>query len=93
MIPSLAQRVNLSEKMDDVNCCEERLLRTIRQFASINRFVSRYRTILRRWVLSDMLRDVTREYHLVDMGAGGCDIDVWLLDAASSHVSPPSTLY
>jgi 2-polyprenyl-3-methyl-5-hydroxy-6-metoxy-1,4-benzoquinol methylase len=29
-----------------------------------------------------MLNDPEKEYHLVDMGAGGCDIDVWLLKAA-----------
>lgn len=65
--------------MDDPHCCEERLLRTIGQFASINRLLSRYRTILRRWVLQDMARDPNRDYHLLDLGAGGCDIDAWLL--------------
>jgi len=68
--------------MDDPCCNETLLLRTVRQFASINRLVSRYRTILKRWVLADMLKNPDREYHLVDMGAGGCDIDAWLLREA-----------
>jgi SAM-dependent methyltransferase len=80
-MPDLAVRAAVSERMDAPDCSEEKLLRTVRQFASINRLVSRYRGILRRWVLRDMLRDPSRIHHLVDMGAGGCDIDVWLLAA------------
>ncbi|MBN2163245.1 MAG: methyltransferase domain-containing protein [Pontiellaceae bacterium] len=82
MLPDMAIRSGLPELMDDPDCSEELLLRTVRQFASINRLVSRYRTILTRWVLDDMLRHPGREYHLLDMGAGGCDIDAWLLQAA-----------
>jgi len=80
MIPNFSRRADIPELMDDPNCDEAKLLRTVRQFESINRLVSRYRTILRRWVLDDMQPE--REYHLVDMGAGGCDIDVWLLAVA-----------
>ncbi len=80
MIPDFSKRAEIDELMDNPNCDEAKLLRTVRQFASINRLVSRYRTILRREVLGDMRPG--RAYHLVDMGAGGCDIDVWLLQAA-----------
>lgn len=82
MLPDLSTRALTSELMDNPNCNEARLLRTLRQFASINRLVSRYRTILKHWVLEDMLNNPQKEYHLVDMGAGGCDIDVWLLRTA-----------
>ena len=82
MLPSLTERATLVERMDDADCCEEHLLRTIDQFAFINCLVSRYKAILHRWVLTEMLCDKTREYHLLDMGAGGCDIDVWLLNTA-----------
>jgi hypothetical protein len=82
MPPDFSTRSGMAEQMDDPNCSEELLLRTIAQFASINRLFSRYRTLLRRWVLADMLTDPSRTYHLVDMGAGGCDICVWLLQAA-----------
>lgn len=75
-------RAARDELMDAPDCDETRLLRTIRQFSSINRLVSRYRTILKREVLADMRKDPDREYHLVDMGAGGCDIDAWLLKTA-----------
>lgn len=79
MLADFRTRAQVAELMDDPDCSEELLLRTIRQFASINYLVSRYRTVLKRWVLADMLREPERPYHLVDMGAGGCDIDAWLL--------------
>jgi 2-polyprenyl-3-methyl-5-hydroxy-6-metoxy-1,4-benzoquinol methylase len=82
MLPDLSTRSTIHELMDNPDCDETKLLRTIQQFSSINRQVARYRTILKRWVINDMLKDPTRKYHLVDMGAGGCDIDVWLLKAA-----------
>ncbi len=84
MIPNLAIRSCLPELMDDPTCSERLLLRTVGQFASINRLVARYRTILKMWVLDDMMKDPARPYHLVDMGAGGCDIDAWLLHKAHS---------
>ena len=68
MISGFAARAPLSELMDDPGCNETLLLRTVRQFASINRLVGRYRTILRYHVLMDMQREPDREYHLLDMG-------------------------
>jgi len=82
MLPDLTVRSTISELMDEPDCCETMLLRTVRQFAIINRLVARYRTTLKHHVISDMLRHPQRAYHLLDMGAGGCDIDVWLLKAA-----------
>lgn len=82
MLPDLAIRSSMAELMDDPDCSALLLLRTVRQFASINRLVSRYRTILKRWVLADMLKAPGKTYHLLDMGAGGCDIDVWLIRTA-----------
>jgi 2-polyprenyl-3-methyl-5-hydroxy-6-metoxy-1,4-benzoquinol methylase len=82
MLPDLSIRATLHEWMDEPDCDDILLLRTVRQFSSINRLVGRYRKILKETVLADMLNEPDREYHLVDMGAGGCDIDVWLLRAA-----------
>jgi 2-polyprenyl-3-methyl-5-hydroxy-6-metoxy-1,4-benzoquinol methylase len=82
MLPDMTQRAHLSERMDDPDCSEKMLLRTIEQFTSVNLLVSRYRTILSRWVLKDMMRAPGKDYHLVDMGAGGCDIDAWLVKKA-----------
>lgn len=68
--------------MDDPACDERLLIRTLKQFELMNRLVSRYRTILTRHVLRDMMRDPARAYRLLDLGAGGCDIARWLLGAA-----------
>ena len=81
-MPCLKGRANAPEHMDNPDCDDAALLRTVGQFASINRLFARYPTILKRWVLADMRRDPGRDWHLLDMGAGGCDIDVWLLAAA-----------
>ncbi|MGA1530650.1 MAG: methyltransferase domain-containing protein [Kiritimatiellia bacterium] len=82
------ERLNFKERwpgpelMDDPACDEVLLLRTVDQFRSINRLVGRYRTVLKRLVLDDMARQPDRAYHFIDLGAGGCDIPVWLLGAA-----------
>lgn len=73
-------RLDAAELMDDPECDTRQLLRTLEQFETINRFFSRYRTVLKRTVLRDMRPG--REYHLVDIGAGGCDIAAWLLREA-----------
>lgn len=85
MLPDFSKRATLPELMDAPDCDEAILLRTVQQFAAINRQVTRYRTILRRWILADMLKYPQEQFHLVDMGAGGCDIDVWLLKTARRH--------
>ncbi len=71
-----------AELMDDPSCDESQLLRTIAQFTIMNRLVSRYRSVLERTIVRDMSNDPRRAYHLVDVGAGGCDIPVWLLRRA-----------
>lgn len=70
------------ELMDDPACDEQLLFATLRQFRLLNRLVSRYRSVLGHAVLDDMARAPRRDWHLVDVGAGGCDIPVWLLRAA-----------
>jgi len=82
MIPDMTRRSSEPEKMDRSDCDTGLLLRTIDQFQLTNRLFSRYRTLLRRWVLSDMLSRPTQEFHLVDLGAGGLDIPLWLLREA-----------
>lgn len=66
--------------MDQPDCDPEQLFRTLDQFKGINILFSRVRKLLRQTVLKDM-KPGTR-YHLVDLGAGACDIPVWLLQQA-----------
>jgi SAM-dependent methyltransferase len=77
--PDLSVRYDGPELMDDPTCNAAMLFRTLAQFRWVNMAVSRYRFFLKRWIVADMMRDTKRVYHLVDVGAGGCDIVVWLL--------------
>lgn len=81
-MPDFSRRLDVAEAMDAPDCDAAMLMRTVAQFRGINRLVSRYRTLLRRHVLADMQKDPARAYHLVDLGAGACDIAVWLLRRA-----------
>ena len=66
--------------MDDPDCDAAQLTRTLNAFARSNRLFTRYRSILRRWIIPDMQRAPARRHRVVDLGAGGCDIAVWLLE-------------
>ena len=78
-LPDLRHRADIPEMMDDPFCDEAKLVRTIAGFRLLNLLVTRYRSVLGRWILSDMLLQPERRYHVADLGAGGCDIAVWLL--------------
>jgi len=82
LFPDLSHRANIAELMDDPACSEECLLKTVRSFTLLNRLVSRYRSVLNRWILRDMLKHPERRYRVADLGAGGCDIPAWLLGRA-----------
>ncbi|MCC5847697.1 MAG: methyltransferase domain-containing protein [Verrucomicrobia bacterium] len=73
-------RARDEEQMDHPDCDPTQLFRTLDQFHGINRCFSRARGLLRRTFLADM--QPGRRYHLVDLGAGACDLPVWLLAAA-----------
>jgi 2-polyprenyl-3-methyl-5-hydroxy-6-metoxy-1,4-benzoquinol methylase len=70
--------------MDRPDCSLKKLYRTLDQFGWINILLSRYRTLLSRHVIRDMLHQPEREWRLVDLGAGACDITVWMLRQAAN---------
>ncbi|MFP4416411.1 MAG: methyltransferase domain-containing protein [Fibrobacterota bacterium] len=72
-------RLNCQELMDDLQSDRNALYATLDQFVFINRWLSRSRTLLIRYIFSDMLKRDQRSYTLVDIGAGGCDISAWLI--------------
>ncbi|HUT61346.1 MAG TPA: methyltransferase domain-containing protein, partial [Phycisphaerae bacterium] len=82
-LPDLSIRASVPELMDDAHCSRERLLRTIDSFRIVNWLFARYRHVLRHWLLADMLTDPQRTYRVADLGAGGCDIPMWLLRKAA----------
>lgn len=79
LLPDLSLRCMEDEWMDDPNCDLARLHRTFGQFAMINAVLTRVRFLLRKHVLPVMALEPERTYHLVDIGAGPCDVPVWLL--------------
>ena len=80
MKPDLRQRSRSPELMDALDSDERKLFRTLDQFQSINRLFSRVRGPLKN-ILFPLL-SVEHETHLLDLGAGACDIPVWLLTRA-----------
>ena len=76
--PDLRKR-NTSDKeqleLADVDL--HRLERTIRQFKIINYLLSGSRRLVREHFFRIMSQDTEREYTLLDVGAGGCDIAIW----------------
>jgi 2-polyprenyl-3-methyl-5-hydroxy-6-metoxy-1,4-benzoquinol methylase len=85
MMPDLSTRYDGPELMDAPDCDPEQLYRTLDQFGWMNVWVSRYRTCLKRWIVSDMEKDPSRAYHLVDLGAGGCDIAAWFVQMCGAR--------
>lgn len=83
MMPDLTQRAQESELMDSLDSDEQKLFRTLDQFHGINRLFSRVRGLLHQTILAHM--QPGHAYHLVDLGAGACDIPVWLLQTAEKR--------
>lgn len=93
--PSGRRRSRLPELMDDPDSDRSRLLATLAQFRLTNRLFSRYRTLLTRYVMRDMeslvregptssggeQRSSGRPFTVLEIGAGGCDVAIWLARA------------
>jgi 2-polyprenyl-3-methyl-5-hydroxy-6-metoxy-1,4-benzoquinol methylase len=70
------------ERMDDPTSDTARLERTLDQLTLVNLLLSRMRWMLRRWVIADMRKDRDRQYRILDIGAGACDIPRWIVRTA-----------
>lgn len=66
------------EKLELADVDANRLRRTIRQFKLINYLLSSSGRLLREHFFSIMERYPDRSYTLLDVGAGGCDIAIWV---------------
>lgn len=71
--------------MDLPDADEIQLIATVRQFRTINQLVSRSRSLIRRHILRDARRRGLRNITVLDVGAGGCDIGEWLVEAAPRY--------
>ena len=85
IFPDLSRRAAIPELMDNPDSDLRRLERTLKQLGFINRFFTGTRALLKEAVLKPMMQHPNRRYHLVDLGAGGCDTMIWLLDAAAKR--------
>lgn len=80
--PDLRQRVFAEELMDRPDCDLAMLKKTVEQFGLLNSLFSSSRGLIRKHLLARMRREPAREWTLLDVGAGGCDIDIWLVKQA-----------
>jgi len=77
--PDLSKRSNDQELMDQANCNKKKLINTVKQFTLLNFLFTRSRSLLRKHVITDMLKNPNNSHTFLDIGAGGCDIPIWLL--------------
>ena len=82
LVPNLSTRLHTHELMDESDADEERLRRTIGQFGVLNALFSRSRFLMRRYFFSVMEAEPGRAWTLLDIGAGGCDLDRWFVTRA-----------
>lgn len=80
--PDLRQRSHALEKMDNPTVDQHLLKRTINQFGMLNRLFSGHRSILKREFFRHM-DDPNKVYTILDIGAGGGDISIWMVREAA----------
>jgi 2-polyprenyl-3-methyl-5-hydroxy-6-metoxy-1,4-benzoquinol methylase len=79
LFPDLRERYAGPELMDLPDASEKKLINTLRQFYLLNILFTRSHRLIEKYILADMLRSPGKTYELLDLGAGGCDIAIWLL--------------
>ena len=85
LLPDLSIRSDQKEIMEDPDCDPAFLVRTLNQFKWINILVSRYRWLIKRYIVSDMYHYPDKEYNFLDVGSGGCDMARWLVNYCTSR--------
>ncbi|MFA7403794.1 MAG: methyltransferase domain-containing protein [Pelobacteraceae bacterium] len=71
------RNITENEKLEQPDADMRQLRRTIRQFKLINMLFSASSRLLRSHFFTVMEQDRDRNYTLLDVGAGGCDIALW----------------
>ena len=79
LFPDLRERYGGPELMDLPDVSEKKLINTLRQFSLLNILFTRSRRLIEKYILADMLQSPREIYEFLDLGAGGCDIAIWLL--------------
>jgi len=76
------REVSKEEKMDDPNCDAVLLDNTYRQFVTINRLLSKWKYVYKRFLKPKM--SVGESYTVLDIGAGGGDVPLSLITWAEA---------
>lgn len=84
IVPNLSRRSEEVELMDRPDTSNDMLVRTLSQFRTINKFLSPHKRLLRQYIIADMIKEKKKRWRLLDLGAGGCDIDLWMLKTCRS---------
>src|SRR5450759_5516343 len=79
IFPDLKERYDGPELMDLPDASEKKLINTLNQFYLLNILFTRSRRLIEKYILADMLQSPGKTYEFLDLGAGGCDIAIWLL--------------
>lgn len=79
LFPDLRERYDGPELMDLPDASEKKLINTLNQFYLLNILFTRSRRLIEKYILADMLQSPGETYEFLDLGAGGCDIAIWLL--------------
>lgn len=82
LLPDLSCRSTDIEEMDRPGCDRGSLHRTLAQYAVINLLFSASRRLIRRHLFPAIAADPAREYTWLDVGAGGCDLPLWVARTA-----------
>jgi SAM-dependent methyltransferase len=76
--PDMKERSSEVELMDLTSSDQGKLHTTLKQFEFINLLLSRSRYLIKKYIISDMLKNRSTKYTFLDIGSGGCDIAIWL---------------
>ena len=79
IIPDLSKRINIPELMDLKDSSLKKLINTVKQFKLINYLFSNSRNLIYKHIFPDILSNPSHTFTFLDIGAGACDIPIWLL--------------
>ncbi len=82
LFPDLKRRSGLKEIMDGDSADMKKLLKTVSQFGLLNFLFTASRRLIRKNFFNVMKLSPEVEYTMLDIGAGGCDIDKWAVNEA-----------
>lgn len=86
LLSDLSSRSTLKENMDSSDSDNHKLMLTLSQFKWINRYMSGMHGLLQKTIIADMKsQNEKREFRILDIGCGGCDIPIWLALTCKKH--------